>query len=448
MSTFIFLIILIVSFVFFISKKKHSYWQKKGVRGPKPVAVLGNFLDILLLKISPHKYVNIIHDQYPKEKVVGLYRGLSPLLLIRDPEIMKKILIKDFNVFTDTAIPYFPNFQSNNLLSAQGDTWRILRSTLTPLFSPNKLKQMVPLMRQCVEQHMTYVKKIIDNNTTEHEMKALTSKYALDIIGSCAFGIDLKVYTDGKNEFLEMANNLAYSTAFRRIIYVLEFFVPGISSLFKSKTADSQCDFFCNLVSNVINMRENMPSMRRDFMDLMIELRKEGKATKRINGATLELEINDEMITSQAFLFFVAGFEATSSSLAFILYELALHPDVQTRLYKEICSIYEKYNGILDFDALADMTYFNMVFYETVRKNANPFYISRVASEDYVLPDENLLIEKGTIVLMSFGGVNKNPDYWQNPDQFNPENFSPKIRKDKPQCAEIIFSAGPRNCLG
>ncbi|KAJ0183252.1 hypothetical protein K1T71_001228 [Dendrolimus kikuchii] len=306
---------------------------------------------------------------------------------------------------------------------------------------------MVPLIRQCVENHMSYVKKIIDNDITENEMKALVSKYALDIVGSCAFGLDLKVYDDSKNEFFEMAKSLTYSTPLRRIIYVLEFFIPGIKSIFKIKK-DKRADFFCNLVSNVIKMREDTLSARRDFMDLMIELRKEGKAIKRINDAILEIEINNEMITSQAFLFFVAGFEATSSSIAYILYELALHPDIQSRLYKEISSVSDKYNGVLEFEALADMTYFNMVFYEAVRKNANPFYLSRVASSDYMLPEENLLIEKGTLVLISYGGVNKNPEYWENPDEFNPENFSVENMKNKPQCSEIIFSAGPRNCLG
>ncbi|KAJ0183251.1 hypothetical protein K1T71_001227 [Dendrolimus kikuchii] len=107
-------------------------------------------------------------------------------------------------------------------------------------------------------------------------------------------------------------------------------------------------------------MRENTPSGRRDLMDLMIDLRKEGKAIKRINGATLQLQIDDEMITSQALLFFFAGFEATASSLASILHELVLHPEMQARLYKEICSVSDKYNGVLTFEALADMIYFNM----------------------------------------------------------------------------------------
>lgn len=448
MSILTFIFFALVLLILFISKRKHNYWKKKGIKGPKPVPILGNFVDSLLLKISPHTFVNEIHNKFPNEKLVGLYRGLSPLLLIRDPEIIKRILIQDFNVFTDTGIPYFPTFQSTNLLSAQGDKWRILRSTLTPLFSPTKLKQMVPVIRDCVERHMSYLDKIVDNDKTELEIKATASKYALDIIGSCAFGIDIEVYSADRNEFLEMAKSITYSTPLRRIIYVLEFIIPGIKFLIKITRPDKRADFFCNLVSKVIKMRENTASVKRDFMDLMIELRKEGKATKRINGVTLELEINDQMIASQAFLFFVAGFEATSSSIGYILYELALHPEIQCRLYKEICTVSDKYKGVLDFDALSDMTYFNMVFYEAVRKNANPFYISRVASRDYVIPEENILIEKGTPVLISYGGVNKNSEYWKNPLEFNPENFSSENKKDKPQCSEIIFSAGPRNCLG
>lgn len=72
--------------------------------------------------------------------------------------------------------------------------------------------------------------------------------------------------------------------------------------------------------------------------------------------------IDDSVIVSNAFVFFVAGFETTASTLGFCLYELSLHQDVQEQAYQHILSVLKKHGGEITYDAVKEMTFLNQIF--------------------------------------------------------------------------------------
>jgi cytochrome P450 family 6 len=64
---------------------------------------------------------------------------------------------------------------------------------------------------------------------------------------------------------------------------------------------------------------------------------------------------------AQAFVFLVAGYETSGTTLGFALYELAMHPDLQHRLRAEIARVMAKHQGELTYDGLQEMSYLDMV---------------------------------------------------------------------------------------
>lgn len=74
------------------------------------------------------------------------------------------------------------------------------------------------------------------------------------------------------------------------------------------------------------------------------------------------IELTDTLLTAQAFVFFVAGFETSSSAISNALYELALNPEVQDKLRQEIKEHFEKNNHELKYDQVKDLTYLDLVF--------------------------------------------------------------------------------------
>jgi cytochrome P450 family 6 len=68
-----------------------------------------------------------------------------------------------------------------------------------------------------------------------------------------------------------------------------------------------------------------------------------------------------DVIAAQAYIFFVAGFETSSATMTFCLYELALNPDIQERVRSEINAVLEKYGGNITYESIFEMKYLDKV---------------------------------------------------------------------------------------
>lgn len=69
----------------------------------------------------------------------------------------------------------------------------------------------------------------------------------------------------------------------------------------------------------------------------------------------------DDILAANAFVFFVAGFETTASTISYCLYELAMNPEIQVKLREKIKQTLDANNGKLEYDTLKDMKYLDMV---------------------------------------------------------------------------------------
>lgn len=84
-----------------------NYWKSLGVNGPNPIPFFGNISRFYLGKMSLGDYLKEIYDYYPQESAVGIYIGREPALVLRDPEYIKHVLIKDFSYFGDRVHDIF-----------------------------------------------------------------------------------------------------------------------------------------------------------------------------------------------------------------------------------------------------------------------------------------------------------------------------------------------------
>ena len=119
--------------------------------------------------------------------------------------------------------------------------------------------------------------------------------------------------------------------------------------------------------------------------------------------------------------------------MIFCTYELALHQDIQDRLREEIEEVLKKHNGDLTHDAVMEMKYLDMVFNETLRKYPIFEVQMRKCSREFKIKNSDLMIPKGTSILIPTVGIHHDERYFENPDKFNPERFTEEnIKKQVP----------------
>ncbi|CAK1594802.1 unnamed protein product [Parnassius mnemosyne] len=435
-------------FWYYYLTKTFNYWKSRNVVGPKPVPLFGNLQESALRRKNIGVVFKEIYDAYPNEKVVGMFRMTTPCLLLRDLDVIKHVLIKDFDYFSDRGISFSEKGLGNNLFHSNSDMWRVLRNRFTPVFTSGKLKNMVYLLSQRGDKFIDFVDDICQKQQ-EHEVSSLVQKYTMATIWACAFGLEIDTISNTHNSIFKKIDDIILTPTY---IDEIDMMFPGVLRKLNIDPFPKEVsEFFERLVKNVIEQRNGKPTDRKDFMDLILELREEHKiqGPKRTGDENeMTLELTDDIIAAQAFVFYAAGYETSASTMAFMLYALAKNPDVQNKVIAEVDRVLEKYDGKLSFEALNDFKYLEKVFSETLRFYPLLEPLQRNAQKDYKIPGMNVTVRKGQMVLISSLGIQHDEKHYPNPEKFDPERFSSENSSGRHICAYLPFGTGPRNCIG
>lgn len=392
--------------------------------------------------------------------------------MVRDPEIIKQIAIKDFDHFEDhQSFADVGDLWGSSLFFMKGQRWRQMRATLSPAFTGFKMRQMYELVSECADNFVNHLKgRVKVGETLNVEIKDLYSRYSNDVIASCAFGLTgLDSFAEPNNEFYVDGKEL---TNFTSPIVILQtliiMFLPKVAKALKLGL--SKALKFKNMVLQTMEFRKKNNIFRPDMINIMIQVRdgslkyQEDDKSKELNDgfaaveesemgkASVNRHWNDDEIVAQTFLFFIAGFETVATMLTFTSYELVANPDIQQRLYEEIAEVNEVLGGErITYDALQKMKYLDQVICEAMRKWPPLVVIDRVCVKDYVFNDrENLKfdVEKGSVFFIPVFGIHHDPNYYPDPHKFNPDRFSDANKANILPGTYLPFGLGPRNCIG
>lgn len=443
----LFFIIFLFFFIYYYLFKPLSYWKKRGVLGPDPLPFFGNLKESALRRKHVGLAYKEIYNDYPGEKYVGILRMTSPTLIIRDLDIVKHILIKDFEAFPYRGFDFSNEGLGDNLFHANYDTWKAIKHKMTPYFTSEKLKSTMYLLTERGDKFVDYLESICLKQKNQ-EVIELFQKYTIATIMAFAFGIEVETIYDNFETFKEIDKSFFKSSYWNE----LDLLFPGIMLKTNSSLFNKLVNRFCYEVVEAVNCQRNgKPSPKNDLMDLMLALKIEGeaKSLKRNNDDDqVCLKVTDHVIAGQVFVFFAAGYGNNSIVLSNAMFHLAKRPEVQDKLFSEIEEVLQRYNGELTYEAIKEMTYLDYTFLETLRFHPTTNSIARYAVKDYKIPETDLIIEKGVSVVISPLAIQHDESIYPNPENFDPERFTPEKSKNRHSCAYLPFGVGPRTCLG
>ncbi|XP_047526640.1 cytochrome P450 6B2-like [Vanessa atalanta] len=451
---FIFCVIVLVIAIYFYGIRNHDYWSKRNVKYDRPWPIFGNYFNYVFGIKSITVTTTELYNKYPNEKVVGNFCGNTPELIIRDPDIARDILNVDFAHFylrgLGRDIKKEPLLQ--NIFSADGDLWKLVRQRLTPAFTTAKLKGMFPLIVKCAEKLHDLGDDIVANGG-ECDVRDLMARFSTEFIGACGLGIEMDTITNENSVFRNMGREI-FSRSLTDILALGTYeILPEIRSYFMQLNKDLD-SFFIKMITKVFKHRDYKPSGRNDFVDLLLSLAAKGT----IKGESIEhrhpdgtpkeveLEMDELCLVAQVFVFFAAGFETSSSSTSYALHELAYNSDLQQKIQNEIDQVLSKYDNKLCYEAVAEMTLLDLAFKEALRMLPPVGVLNRTCASQYTIKQLGITIDPGVRIIIPVSALHHDEKYYENPEQFKPERFATGDITSK--YVYLPFGEGPRACIG
>ncbi|XP_050453532.1 cytochrome P450 4C1-like [Cataglyphis hispanica] len=388
------------------------------------------------------------------------------VVTIRHPDDLETILSSTKHI--EKGFPYkvlHPWF-GTGLLTSTGTKWYARRKILTPAFHFNILNQFVDILIK-ESDYMTKSLKDV-GETVVKDLIPFISEHTLYVICETAMGISLRKefpkefqqqYRNAVNDITKLAvyritrpwyySDLLFSLSSqgrkqKKILKILHGFTEKIIAERKLYHKLTNYRYLKNLENNKevdINDVEifGIKKKRLAMLDLLIATSLDSDLNR--DNLLTDLDIREEVDT-----FMFEGHDTTAMGITFALLLLAEHKDIQERVRVEIDHVMQESGGKLTMTALQNLTYLERCLKETLRLYPSVFLILRNVGEDVKL--NSYIIPAGTILHLNIYGVHTDPNFWPNPEVFDPDRFLPERIHNRHPYSYLPFSAGPRNCIG
>uniref|UniRef100_A0A8V5HAK4 unspecific monooxygenase n=1 Tax=Melopsittacus undulatus TaxID=13146 RepID=A0A8V5HAK4_MELUD len=337
------------------------------------------FLSLLVLyglwpfqTFKKQDYQHVSTSSCCSEAVLDAYLsfdGRQPVLAGLDPILIKNILVKEC----------YTNFGLNGILGsaismAEDEKWKRIRTVLSPALTSGKLKEV-----------------------------NIFEAYSMDVVVSTSFSVNIDSMSNPSDPFVtNMKKFLRFS-----VNPVLP--APGAVNG-RGLSKEVVLGKICLLPTTASLTASVCPQDQIDFLQLMVDSQSSHDSS------------NDEEILAQARVFVFAGYETTSSTLSYLSYNLATHPDVQQQLRDEI-------------DAYLP---------NRVKEGEEMLGLYQKAGWKQDRMEEIVTIPKHMVVMIPAYVLHRDLAYWLEQEEFRPERREASIDP----YTFLPFGAGPRNCIG
>lgn len=379
--------------------------------GPQGFEVLKNIwglqrkpLDTLLHLTG--RYGDIVRYRY----------GPFPVVLLNHPEAVQRMLVDNHTAYGKRRSPFYKMLQyflGDGLLTSDGDFWLRQRRLAQPAFQRKKIEAFGPAIIRCTEEMIEEWRRLPPGKTIDADQQMM--KLTLRIVGIILFSQDLeRVHGSVSRALDEFQGQMA-----RRFGSLVP--LPPVLPTSRDRRFREAREELHSLALQLVVQRRSDPDPPPDLLTSLIQ---------SVDPDTGEA-MNDQQVCAELVTFMLAGHETTANTLTWALYLLSMAPDVRRRLEKE-----------LEAPELVPQGLCDRVISETLRLYPPAWQFGRRSLQADRLRGYEISPEQDIVV--SPYVLHRHPEYWPNPEGFDPDRFLCDI----PKGAFVPFAAGPRQCIG
>lgn len=346
------------------------------------------------------------------------------VIFSRDSGLAQYALQKNHRNFKKSPIQTrdLVKYVGHGLLTSEGQLWQKQRKLIQPAFHKKQLINLLDTIQEAIKTELL--------NIEVGEPKDI-----FPIFNNLAFQTVVKsLFSSVVDQ--QGINRLQHITESAQKMLVKELRQPYLGWWFtlsgKIKKHMLEADEARNILKKLVDERRQSGKRQDDLLDMLLDAKYE-------DGSAMA----DEQLIDEILILFTAGHETTSNALTFTCELLARNLQIQEKLYTEVVQAKENSESLMDF--IKNCPFTKNVIEESLRLYPPAYFIDRVNIEEDEF--DGMVIPKGSNLLFSLLEIHTNPDYWYNPQEFNPERFS-EASVNKFSGQYFPFGAGPRMCIG
>jgi cytochrome P450 len=310
----------------------------------------------------------------------------------------------------------------NGLLFSEGEAWRRQRRLVAPAFQRSHIQGVVPVMGRVIGKRIEHLVEA-HGGGDDFDVLPEMSGLALDVVCQAMFGSD----PPGISFHRRIDEALAHANYLLSHYVTAPFWVPTR----RNRAARAMLDAIHASILRMVDAARTRSGEGSDLLRLLLE------AKDPETGAGMsETELLAQMLT-----LLVAGHETTAMALCWSFHLLGQHPE-----WKD-----EEADSVLSDDdpSAADAERLELslrVVRESMRLYPPVWAVPRQA----LVQDElgGYRVPRRSMVTISPWILHRHPEFWDDPERFDPDRFLPERSDARPRHAYIPFGAGGRSCVG
>ena len=396
-----------------------------GTTGPRGTPVFGSMRDFQRDKLGFIQSLTRYGD-------VARYRMAHLIWYqVNHPDGVKRVLQENNRNYGKGSLTLgiFKPVLGEGLLTSEGGLWLRQRRLMQPVFHRKSVAAFGTLMTDETLAMLERWRPAIQSRTTL-DLPSEMARLALDIATASLF----HAHVGEEPEVIARAvNTLVEDLGYR---FEVPFYPPVSVPTPRNRRRVAALKTLDRAVYGIIAQRRRGGGDEDDLLALLM-----GARDEQTGDAMNDRQLRDEVIT-----LFLAGHETTANALSWTFYLLATNPDAGELLRAELDEVLGADLRVPTLEDLPKLTYTKMVVDETLRLYPPAWITNRQAiSGDEILGHR---IPAGAFVMLSPYVLHRHPDYWDRPDDFDPERFAPARHARRPRFAYFPFGGGPRQCIG
>ncbi|MGV3697086.1 cytochrome P450 [Flavobacterium sp.] len=398
--------------------------ENKKYRYPIQLSMVRFLINAESIRKNPIPFHKRYFDRFGDSFSLKIGRS-KYVMLSRDNDVAEYILQKNQKNFQKSELQtkFISKYLGKGLLTANGEFWLKQRRLIQPAFHKQKMNQLVKNMQHTIIDEL---KDLPENS--EVATFPMMNDLAFNVVARSLFHIGA---IEAKMNRLKVVIHDVQSFLIKEIRVPHKAWWYKLSGqVAKHQKMALETDA---IINEIIENRRESGEKHNDLLDMLLETRYED------TGEAMPTQ----QLIDEIKILFIAGHETSANALTFTLHLLGNHPDIQQKVLDEITEIESQTDDIVE--QLQKMPYINAVINESMRLYPPAWITDRENIDD----DEFLgyKIKTGTLIGVSFFELHRNPKYWENPTEFNPERFLGDRKKESFKYF-YPFGAGPRMCIG